>query len=113
MLQAFLLVGWSWLTVVRSRQSTVAALCVGAAHAGSTFELLVVACSRAGVNHQVFIEEGNTHSISLQQPAAGWPVSTCLLPGVLSMQVVLEEATAAATAATPTATPPPAATTQE
>lgn len=105
MLQAFLL--------VESRHSTVAVLCVGVAHAGSTFELLVVVCSRAGVNHQVFIEEGNTHSISLQQPAAGWPVSACLLPGVLSMQVVLEEATAAAAATTPTATPPAAAATAQ
>lgn len=66
------------------------------AAAGSTFELLVVACSRAGVNSQVFVEELTPHSIALPQPAKGCPVSTCLLPGVLSMQVVLEETAAAA-----------------
>lgn len=71
--------------------------------AGSTFELAVVACSRAGINSQVFAEEGSLQSVNLPQPASGWPVSTCLLPGVLSMQVLLEEAAAAGTQA---ATPP-------
>jgi hypothetical protein len=68
------------------------------AAAGATFELAVVACSRAGVNQQLFTEEPSLHSISLQQPVTGWPVSTCLLPGLLSMQVVLEESPAAAAA---------------
>jgi hypothetical protein len=73
--------------------------------AGSTFELAVVACSRAGINQQVFAEEGSLHSVNLDQPASGWPVSTCMLPGVLSMQVLLEESAAAA-AGTQAATPP-------
>lgn len=73
--------------------------------AGSTFELAVVACSRAGINSHVFAEEGSLQSVNLPQPASGWPVSTCLLPGVLSMQVLLEEAAAAA-AGTQAATPP-------
>jgi hypothetical protein len=72
------------------------------APAGSTFELLVVACSRAGVNTQVFAEQGSLNSVNLPQPVTGWPVSTCLLPGVLSMQVVLEESSAAAAAAAAT-----------
>lgn len=63
----------------------------------------MVACSRAGINSQVFAEEGSLQSVNLPQPASGWPVSTCLLPGVLSMQVLLEEAAAAGTQA---ATPP-------
>lgn len=81
-------------------------------HAGSTFELLLVAASRAGVNPQVFAEESSLGGVNLPQPATGWPVSTCLLPGVLSMQVVLEEsatAAAGAGAGTPGATQPAAA----
>jgi hypothetical protein len=35
----------------------------------------------------------------LQQPTTGLPINTCNLPGVLSMQVVLEEGPAAAAAA--------------
>lgn len=57
--------------------------------AGSTFELLAVANSRAGVNAQAFSEE-SLEAILPQQPASGLPVNTCLLPGVLSMQVVAE-----------------------
>lgn len=66
--------------------------------AGSTFEIVVVACSRAGVNKQVFIEDSSTAStINLQQPVTGHPVGSCLLPGTLSMQVVLEECLRAST----------------
>lgn len=70
-----------------------------AVNAGSTFDLVVVACSRAGVNTEVFAEESSLSSVNLPQPATGYPVSTCLLPGVLSMQVVLEESAAAVAAA--------------
>jgi hypothetical protein len=66
--------------------------------AGSTFELLAVATSRTGVNRQVFLEEPNTQAVLLQQPATGLPLNTCNLPGVLSMQVVLEEGPAATAA---------------
>lgn len=56
------------------------------------------------MNHQVLVEDpaASTHAaLSLQQPVTAWPVSTCLLPGALSMQVMLEEAGAAAPSATP------------
>lgn len=45
------------------------------------------------MNQQLFVEEQGTAAgaVNLQQPASGWPVSSCLLPGVLSMQVVLEQ----------------------
>uniref|UniRef100_A0A383V794 HORMA domain-containing protein n=1 Tax=Tetradesmus obliquus TaxID=3088 RepID=A0A383V794_TETOB len=71
---------------------------------GSTFELLAVATSRAGVNPQVFLEEPSTQAVLLQQPATGLPLNSCSLPGVLSMQVVLEEGPAAAAAAAATQT---------
>lgn len=64
--------------------------------AGSTFELVAVATSRVGVIPQVLAEESDLQSITLQQPAAGIPLNACTLPGVLSMQVVLEETAAAA-----------------
>lgn len=53
----------------------------------------MVTTSRAGVNQQLFVEEpaGSAGGLQLAQPATGWPIGTCLLPGVLSMQVVLEE----------------------
>jgi hypothetical protein len=59
--------------------------------AGSTFELLLVTASRAGVNTQLFTEDSSPSSSALQQPATGWPVGTAILPGVLSMQVMLEQ----------------------
>jgi hypothetical protein len=79
------------------------------------FELLLVTASRSGVSSQLFAEEPASSSagrLQLQQPAAGWPLGACHLPGVLSMQVVLEEGpprdTTAAAAAAAAVLPPPA-----
>ncbi|KAI8469671.1 MAG: DNA-binding protein [Monoraphidium minutum] len=63
---------------------------------GATFELLALATSREGAEPGFWAEEDPLESAALEPPVAAAPATAIHLPGVLSMQVLLEEGGSAA-----------------
>lgn len=53
--------------------------------------MLALATSRAGADPAFWAEEDPREAAALAPPAAAVPVKAVALPGVLSMQVLLEE----------------------